>query len=371
MTLNNTAIRGYVSSTAIGTFTEYDMISATGAVAWEAAKTWKVGEYVTDEGQIFLCKAEVTSATHPKADAAHWNKFQLSNICIGPENNLWFSIEGGANKVGVFNVNTHAITLYAVGSENNNFGGILYDPVSGFIFLSNFTAEKIHKIKPSNGETVESFAVTGAGPGGLCIGADGNLWFMAQSKTTEGIEGSIGRISTTGTGLTYFKIGTTKGTPHGVNLGFDGQVWFCEFGEEVCKISKINTSGVVTQIAPTKAKAQPYWVNRGPDGNMWFTCTNLTNGNQIGRVNSAAGTVQEFTITSAEAQAGGIWAGPDGNMWFVEKKTNKIGRCTPQGVITEYTIPTASSNPDKIVMAPSGILYFTEHDTAKIGVIQP
>src|SRR5215467_4275768 len=81
-------------------------------------------------------------------------------------------------------------------------------------------------------------------------------------------------------------------------------------------------------------------------------------------------TPNEFTIPTGNSATFQITNGPDNNFWFCETKTDKIGRCTPNGLFTEFPLP-GGSVPYAITGGPDGNLWFTEQGTNSVGKITP
>jgi len=129
-------------------------------------------------------------------------------------------------------------------------------------------------VTPATG-TVQEFSngiTTGAQPGGIARGDDGNLWF------TDFTGNRVGFITTAGA-VTLFSSGITAGAnPAGIAAGSDGNLWFTEFTGN--RIGRITTAGVVTEFSTgITAGSQPSGITSGPDGNLWFT---ESAGNRIG-----------------------------------------------------------------------------------------
>src|SRR5262249_15838154 len=106
----------------------------------------------------------------------------------------------------------------------------------------------------------------------------------------------------------------------------------------------------------------------GPDGNIWFTERRT---NAIGRITPDGATISEFSIPSSggqplDIQPLDIKVGPDGNLWFTEVSGNKFGRITPLGVITEFPVPTTITGPSFLTEGPDGNLWFTENGSGVV-----
>ena len=214
-----------------------------------------------------------------------------------------------------------------------------------------------NSVTPLLGPTISEFPVPTpqSTPWSITAGPDGNLWF------TENNVNKIGRITTSGV-VTEFPVPTVNSHPMAITAGPDGNLWFTELNGN--KIGRITLSGVITEYPVPTVDSGPYGIMAGPDGNLWFT---ELYGNKIGRI-TPSGLIAEFPVRTITNLAG-ITAGPDGNLWFTENSANKIGRITTSGVVTEFPVSTVSSYPIAITGGPDGNLWFTELNGNKIGRI--
>ena len=191
-------------------------------------------------------------------------------------------------------------------------------------------------------------------------GPDGNLWF------TQDANNKVSRITTTGQ-VTDFPLPTPNSVPLGITAGPDGNLWFTESVGN--KIGRITPTGTITEFPIPTGASQPVGITAGPDGNVWFT---ESFANKIGRI-TPTGDITEFPIPTGASGTRSIAAGADGNLWFAESNApaNKIGRITPTGTITEFPIPTPGSNPQSIVAGPDANMWFAQPTVNRIGRIGP
>jgi virginiamycin B lyase len=194
----------------------------------------------------------------------------------------------------------------------------------------------------------QEFPVPTAGsvPFGITAGPDGALWFTEQV-------GKIGRITTAGV-ITEFTVPRAGSVTLNIAAGPDGALWFVEQASNA--IGRISPAGVITEFAIPTANSGPNSITAGADGALWFT---EQFANQIGRVTTAGG-ITEFVIPTAASRPLGIALGPDGALWFAEFNGNQIGRITGGGAITELVLPTAGRGPFSIAAGSDGALWFTE-----------
>lgn len=206
---------------------------------------------------------------------------------------------------------------------------------------------------------------SGADPGAVTNGSDGNVWF------TEDAPIGIGRIAPNGTIKEFLKTNTSgftsPGHPSDITLGSDGNVWFAATLTPQNAIGRITPAGVVTEFPADglpghlHAGSVPSSLTLGPDGNIWFA--DNTSPDSIGKI-TPAGVVTEYHLADTiNSNIEHLTAGPDGNLWFTDRgNTRSIGRITPSGVITETTtgLDQMNSMPNGITAGGDGKLWFTD-----------
>lgn len=192
-------------------------------------------------------------------------------------------------------------------------------------------------------------------PVAFANGSDGHIWF------TDG--GSVNRITVEGRLTAFlFDQGAAAG-PTGITLGRDGNLWFGGV------IGRITPKAMVT-VFPTLVPSYYPWVASGSDGNLWFTGAMNA---QIARV-TPAGVVTEFSIglqpsvTPFDQSLGQIVAGPDGNLWFVEYARQRIGRIDTRGVAVSFPVPHEIAH---LTAGRDGNVWFARIDGAALGRITP
>jgi len=131
-----------------------------------------------------------------------------------------------------------------------------------------------------------------------------------------------------------------------ITVGPDGALWVWEGltpAAGVGHVTRITTSGTMTQFPAPGVGSSGFGIAAGADGNLWFT---VYNHDQVDRMTTAGG-VTAFPAGGSNPK--GITAGPDGNLWFQAiNPVNAIGRITPAGVITMFPLPNTSGQPGGI-----------------------
>ncbi len=225
----------------------------------------------------------------------------------------------------------------------------------GNVWVTEYSAKMLAAVS-STGAIVRTVPVAQR-PYGICVAADGTLWFTENGTTP-----MIGHVRTDGTGLTEYPL-PTGANPHGIVAGADGNVWFVEYG--LSRVGRISPGGSITQFS-LSANSRPEDIAAGTDGNLWVT---ETAGNRIARVSTAGG-ITEFALPNAYSVPYDITTGPDGNLWFTESGGSRIGQISTLGLIREFVIPaTTHSRPTDIVAGPDGTLWWTGCSSNDIGQI--
>ena len=106
-------------------------------------------------------------------------------ITAGPDGNLWFA-DAGANKIGMINPTTKAISEFTVPTANAGLYGVATGP-DGNIWFTEWRAGKIGMINPTT-HAISEFTVIAGGDSfmkGITAGPDGNLWF-GETATKSG-----------------------------------------------------------------------------------------------------------------------------------------------------------------------------------------
>ena len=196
-----------------------------------------------------------------------------------------------------------------------------------------------------------------AGPDGIALGPDGNVWF-SESEISK-----IGRITPQGD-ITEFGDGITFGARPLSLVVRDGALWFSEAAGN--RIGRITMDGKVTEYPIPSHDSQPRAMVTHPDGSIWFVETST---NALGRIDRD-GRITEHPVPTPNASLRGVTVGADGDLWYTANFANKIGRMAPDGVVRgEYDIPTPNSGARCITALADGRLFFSQYDAGLIGEV--
>ena len=197
-----------------------------------------------------------------------------------------------------------------------------------------------------------------AGPQGITVGPDGNLW------VAENLANKIARVTQAGS-VTEFTVPTTNTNLIDMTAGPDQAVWFTELNTK--KIGRITPAGQVTEFPLTGTTGGPSAITNGPGG-LWFT---LPDDNAVGRI-TTAGVTSTFVLTTTNVNVRDLVVGPDGAIWVTETSfaTDAIARLDPaSGAVTEYPLPDFGGTSQLTVAG--GMLYFTVTQSNLIGRLNP
>ena len=177
-------------------------------------------------------------------------------------------------------------------------------------------------------------------PSDITVGPDGNMW-LADARN------GVVRVDMAGN-FTLYPLSFSN-LPLQITGGFDNDLWFTG-GVFRPWISRITTTGNITQYALNNSSSWGKGIARGPHKTIWFTDPG---GFAIGRIDSNAD-ITEFPLNNGSDPLE-IIEGPDGNMWFTDS-AGYVGRVTPQGAITEFPL---ANHPSSIAVGPDGNLWVT------------
>jgi streptogramin lyase len=155
-----------------------------------------------------------------------------------------------------------------------------------------------------------------------------------------------------------FTLPTQPAGPAGITVGPDGNLWVAAARSD--RIARVTPGGAVTEFTLPAGREPTDITTSG--GLIYFT---EREGDRIGRLDPAAGNIQasisEFIVPGADSHPTAITPGPDGNVWFSQPDGDQIGRITPAGVVTETG---GGDSPTGIVGGPDdGIWYTTAGDS--------
>jgi virginiamycin B lyase len=241
-----------------------------------------------------------------------------AGIAAGPGNSLWFT-EFDADKIGVVDATSHAITEYSVPTNN-------------------------------------------AQPLAITRGPDGNMWF------TESGVGKIGMIDVTTHQVTEYPLSSYYAFPDGITSGPNNTIWFTEEASNQIGMIDVST-GKVTEFPIPTVDSVPEGITLGPDGKIWFT---ESLGNQIGTIDPTTHAISEYVGLTTRSQPDGIIAGPNGKLWFTEYAGNKVGSIDPTThQISQVSIPSSGSTPIGIAAGPHNSVWFAERHSGNLGIVSP
>ena len=225
-------------------------------------------------------------------------------------------------------------------------------------------------------------------PRGLILGPDGNLWFVeqAQNNTWANKVGYIDLHSCSSNCVHEFAIPTASAGPEGITVGADGNLWFTEetagkIGMIPCSAGTCNGSGITDTGVGVSSGAQPFLISPGTAVHfpVWFTERDPGGAAQIAYADTTAATVvHEITIANrANGQPFGITL-TGSKIWFTEQTGHRFGTidpsctptCTGANINDNFLIPSSTA-PSGIAADSNGNLWAAENNTGAVAELNP
>jgi virginiamycin B lyase len=249
------------------------------------------------------------------------------------------------------------VVLYDSGSfavsGASSFQAIVSGPDA--YWVTDPPTNKIWRIPYSGAATGFTVPTADAGLGELCMGPDGNVWFVEFSSN------KIGRLTPAGI-FKEFPIPTLSSGAISISAALDGNLWFAEYYAD--KLGRITTSGVITEVPLPIAGAHPAGIAASSDLSIVFTEPGI---NKVGMYRLDSTLFIHGAISTSNALPWRIVLGADHAFYFTERTANAIGRWVSGSIPTEIPIPTGGSDPLSIVRDLRGDIWFTEYAAQKMG----
>ena len=262
-------------------------------------------------------------ATH--ALPASWGKMGFSNITLGPDGDIWFTV-----------------TRWIEGAEEPHILG-RFSPADGY-----FTKYAI----PHNSIPEE-----------LMVDAKGTIWFVTSNKN------SLYRVDPKTFALKGYSVPTANGNPKSLAADQKGHIWFVEsttnkIGEFDPELGVFHEYDVLTEFANLGK------LSIDKHGKIWFV---EVTANRIGGFSPELKRFSEAIIPTPASSPVALVNDDNGNIWFLEYKGNKVGVFNPEtAVFHEYDIPSFGSLPADIAIdRQRSRLWFTQSATEakRLGMI--
>jgi len=197
-------------------------------------------------------------------------------ITSGPDGNLWFT-EFFADRIARMTP-AGVLTEFPLPGSDRAPRGIVTGPDGNLWFVeSHFNHTGIGRITtkgvvneyPLGGSQADQLQVSD-----IVAAPDGNLWFNQSHESAA--QGEIGRITPSGA-ITLFPF-PAGGSPGGLAVGADGNVWATDNTGNA--IARVSPAGAIRPFALPRRNSQPNEITAGKDGRMWFT----EGGGRIGNI---------------------------------------------------------------------------------------
>ncbi|MBI5435722.1 MAG: hypothetical protein HY937_01170 [Nitrosomonadales bacterium] len=262
-------------------------------------------------------------ATH--ALPPSWGKMGFSNITLGPEGDIWFTV-----------------TRWVEGTEEPHIIG-RFSPADGY-FTKYAT--------PHNSVPEE-----------LIVDAKGTIWFFASNKN------NLYRVDPKTFALKGYPVPTANGNPKSLAIDQKGHIWFAEstankIGEFLPEQEVFYEHELLTQYA------NPGKISIDKRGRVWFV---EVTANRLGVFSPELKRFDEVIIPTPGSSPVALVNDDSGNVWFLEYKGNKVGVFNSEkATFHEYDIPNYASLPaDMAIDRKRSLLWFTQSatDAKRLGMI--
>ncbi len=256
--------------TPSGTITEFGLPADVGApyaiTSGPDGNIWVTTNALGQGHQDWILRFTVDGAVTGQFPAGKTGSAP-ERITSGPDGNLWFT-EFFADTIARLTP-AGALTEFRLPGNDRAPRGIVTGPDGNLWFVeSHFNHTAIGRITTKG--VVTEYPLGGSQtdqlqPTDIVAAPDGNLWFNQTHPSAP--HGEVGRITPKGA-ITLFPF-PAGASPGGMAVGADGNVWVTDNGGNA--IARISPTGAVRPFALPRRNSQPYEITAGKDGRMWFT----------------------------------------------------------------------------------------------------
>jgi streptogramin lyase len=280
-------------------------------------------------------------------------------LTVGPDGNVWVSLEQAVGKVKPDGSATELTTGGLSSQLGFPTGGIT--SAGGFIWVSQGPGaglETIVKIPPGNPAGAQGVAVPGVTTGSTAMttGPDGNVWV--------GLAGKLVKFppANPAAATPYAVPGLA---PKALISATDGTLWVTDT-DNGGRLLNVTTQGAVTSYT---VGGQPQFAGAGPGGQVVFSNPN-NSPQQIGRL--VPGGLPLTIDRPNGSDPEGVTFGADGAFWIAEFAGNRLARMTPGGQLTTLGgLPVVSNQgPRQITAGPGNTLWATLDKPGDTGASQ-
>ena len=274
----------------------------------------------------------------------------LYDIVAGADGNLWVSENGQHGGPSLDSISPAGTGFTRFPLTLGLPGGVGLG-ADGNVYVTDQASNKIARVTPLGAQTLATYA-SSAGTQYISPGLDGLMWFGECNSS-----GVVGSVSSTATTSVEYTMGNGNNI-YATTIGPDGAIWFTDsFNSTIGRISGTVVADFPT--TPTLLPGSVYPIATGSDGNLWVAGYGF-----ISKIDPATGTYQNYPNNP---NASFLIPGPDGALWYTlsgSPTNGSINRISTAGTTTSYPV---SGSPNGLTVGPDGNIWFTLNSTAKVG----
>jgi streptogramin lyase len=304
---------------------------------------------------LVLCTCGLTA---PAAEALHFDfrpgLLEGEGAVGAPDGSAWVMDEGG--EVAHVPVTGPLVRSFRVQDLSPDYFGLTWGNDGNLWMLD---AHGILRYSTAGVRVPIDSAPAFTTRGPLAAAPDGAMWFPADGDR-------IGRVGPEGHVTLYGGL-SPGAAPSWLCIGPDGNVWFMEPG--IGALGRLTPSGQVTEFPMPSGTTFGAGITAGPDGNLYVALADA-----IARVSTSGILTAEFTDGQTDLAPSYLAAGTDGYIWFTEPSRRRVSRLSLDGHITHYADGLRdNARPAGLNRGTDGTLWFfdSNSDTTARIVIDP
>jgi virginiamycin B lyase len=252
------------------------------------------------------------------------SKCELNAVAVDPQGQVWVADDGPNARLLQYDPKSLKFTSYPIpdypwpvpDSGGARIGTLRF--LDGNVWGTRLTAQRILKLTPATGKTVEYPVPRGSAPLGMAVGTDHTIWYTGEVANT------IVRLDPTTGQLTDHDAPALRSELKGMAADAAGNLWAA--ASQRGKLLRLGSrTGVIAEFAPPTEDSGPYSVDVDTARNLIWFSEAFTD--RIVRFDPASKTFLEFPIPSpgSNVQRIEIDRSRPNRVWWAGARTDTIG----------------------------------------------